>query len=272
MLIGAMNNPEEKLELQIRSMTEMALEFVDLTLEPPEAMAARVDAKELRRILSDHDLKVVGHTPYYLPLASPFESLRKAAVEELKLCLEVFGQLGAKWMNVHPASKPPMHNRNFGVDRNLQSLRELFPVARDNGVGLMIENIPGQFNTAEELAELFDPLPELGLHLDIGHANLLVSQNSVDEILAAHGSRLRHVHLHDNKGGGADLHLPLGVGSIDIAHHVHSLRAKGYDGTITLEVFSPNRQYLATSRDILRRLWDEDSEAVVASTKTAVAA
>jgi hypothetical protein len=30
----------------------------------------------------------------------------------------------------------------------------------------------------------------------------------------------------------------------------------GYDGTITLEVFSEERQYLAPSRDMLRRLWD----------------
>jgi sugar phosphate isomerase/epimerase len=108
------------------------------------------------------------------------------------------------------------------------------------------------------LGELFDPLPQLGLHLDIGHANLLVVQSTVEELLSAYGSRLRHVHLHDNKGGAADLHLPLGAGSVDLSQAVRSLKGLGYDGTITLEVFTPDRHYLAYSRDLLQRAWDDD--------------
>jgi sugar phosphate isomerase/epimerase len=107
------------------------------------------------------------------------------------------------------------------------------------------------------LAPLLDPFPEIGLHLDIGHANLQVSQNTTEELLQAYGPRLRHVHLHDNKGGSADLHLPLGTGTVDVVQHVRSLKQCGYDGTITLEVFSPDRHYLAYSRDRLRQLWDE---------------
>ena len=107
-----------------------------------------------------------------------------------------------------------------------------------------------------QLSELLDPLPELGLHLDIGHANLLTDRNTTTELLTAYGARVRHVHLHDNKGGSEDLHLPLGAGTIEVAHYVHLLQASGYDGTITLEVFSPDRQYLAYSRDLLRKIWD----------------
>ena len=94
-----------------------------------------------------------------------------------------------------------------------------------------------------EDAELLDPLPALGLHLDIGHANLEVEQNTAIAILATHGRRLRHVHLHDNKGGWADLHLPLGVGTMDVAKYVTALKRSGYDGTITLEVFTRDRHY-----------------------------
>jgi sugar phosphate isomerase/epimerase len=101
-------------------------------------------------------------------------------------------------------------------------------------------------------------LPELGLHLDIGHANLQVVQSTVDELLAAYGSRLRHVHLHDNKGGSADLHLPLGTGSVDVRAAVRALKGLGYDGTITLEVFTPDRHHLAYSRDALQQIWDEE--------------
>jgi sugar phosphate isomerase/epimerase len=121
----------------------------------------------------------------------------------------------------------------------------------------MIENLPGSFNTVKQLAELLDPLPELGLHLDIGHANLLTDYNTTDEMLKAYGSRLKHVHMHDNKGGSADLHLPLGSGNIELDYYVRALQTSGYDATITLEVFTPDKHYLSYSRDILRKTWDE---------------
>ena len=106
-----------------------------------------------------------------------------------------------------------------------------------------------------QLAQLLDPLPSLGLHLDIGHANLMVEKNTTGEIIETYGSRLRHVHLHDNKGGTVDLHLPLGSGNLDLVRHLRTLKQCGYDGTITLEVFAPHREYLLLSRDLLRKWW-----------------
>jgi sugar phosphate isomerase/epimerase len=257
MMIGAMNHPARDLFKEIHWMAELGFDFIDLTLEPPAAEARRLDLRAVRSALEEHGLSVVGHTAYYLPLCSPFESLRRAAVHELKLCLEAFGQLGARWMNLHPDRQAPLHDRKFIIERNIQSLRELMPVAQEHGVGLMIENLPGSFNTARQVSELLDPVPELGLHLDIGHANLLVELNSTDELLAAYGKRLRHVHLHDNKGGNADLHLPLGSGTLETEHYVRSLQAVGYDDTITLEVFTPDRRHLEYSKDVLRQLWDD---------------
>ena len=257
MLIGAMNHPAEDVLSEIEWMAEMGLEFVDLTLEPPAAASNLVDAAKIRAALEKHKMAVVGHTAFYLPLASPFEEVRRAAVEELKRCAKVFHAVGARWMNIHPDRHTPLHSRAFFIGRNIISLGETMTHAAPSGVGLMIENLPGDFNNAEQLGELLDPLPELGLHLDIGHANLLVPYNTTESILAAYGSRLRHVHLHDNKGGGADLHMPLGSGTVDYPRAIRALKACGYDGTITLEVFTPDRRYLSHSRDLLRRTWDD---------------
>lgn len=257
MLIGTMNHPGHDVLKEIQWMAEMKFEFIDLTLEPPAAVSGKIDFRALRELLEKFKMPVVGHTAYYLPLCSPFESIRKAAVEELKECVVAFGQLGTKWMNLHPDRHAPMHDRKFIIDRNIASLKELYPVANKAGVGLMIENLPGSFNTVKQLSELLDPLPELGLHLDIGHANLLTDYNTTDEILKAYGSRLKHVHMHDNKGGSADLHLPLGTGTIELDYYVRALQSRGYDGTITLEVFTPDKHYLGYSRDVLRRTWDE---------------
>ena len=37
---------------------------------------------------------------------------------------------------------------------------------------------------------------------------------------------------------------------------IAKLKATGYDGTITLEVFSPQREHLLLSRDLLRKWWE----------------
>ncbi len=257
MKIGSMNHPQREVLEEIRTFAALGLDFIDLTLEPPAAAAWRVDGQRIRRALAEHGLDVVGHTAYYLPLASPFESVRRAAVAEMRRCLEVFAAVGVRWMNLHPDRTPPMHDRTFAIARNLESLGELQETALGHGIGLMIENLPGSYNTPAQLGELLDPLPELGLHLDIGHANLQVAENTTEAILDRFGPRLRHVHLHDNKGGLADLHLPLGTGTVDVPRHVRALKAAGYDGTITLEVFTPDRHHLLYSRDVLRRIWDE---------------
>jgi len=257
-LIGAMNHPRERVTEEIRWMAEMGLQFLDLTLEPPAAAVERVDAREVRAALADHGMDVVGHTAYYLPFGSPFASLRRAALDELKRCIEAFGAVGAKWMNVHPDRYAPMHDRSFFVERDIEGFAELIEFGKGHGVGVMAENIPGDFNHVWELAQLLDPLPELGLHLDIGHCNLHVHQNTCPELVERFGAeRLKHVHLHDNKGGVADLHLPLGAGTMDWRSHVRTLKAAGYDGTITLEVFTPDRRHLAYSRDVLRGAWEE---------------
>ncbi len=257
MRVGGMNHPAHELAGEIRRMADLGADFIDLTLEPPAAASWSIDVAQVAQVIRDCRLGVVGHTACYLPLGSPFEELRRAAVAELRRCLEVFAKLGAAWMNIHPDYFAPFHDRAFSVRRDLQSLEELLEASRRLGVGVMVENLPGVVNTATQLGELLDPLPELGLHLDIGHTNLMVDRNTTETILEAYGQRLRHVHVHDNKGGTADLHLPLGAGNLETARFVRALKALGYDGTITVEVFTADPRYFTYSCDLLRKLWEQ---------------
>src|SRR5947209_17715599 len=115
MLIGAMNHPAQDVIEEIRWMSEMGLEFIDLTLEPPAAAVWKVDPFRIRDELQRLNMKVVGHTAFYLPLASAFTSVRRAAVEELKKCVDVFAKVGSRFMNIHPDRYTPMHDRHFYI-------------------------------------------------------------------------------------------------------------------------------------------------------------
>lgn len=257
MQIGAMNNPGEPLEKEIAWMRDLRLDFIDLTLEPPAAATWKLKPDEVGKWIRDAGLGVIGHTAYYLPIASSFPSLRRAAIDELKQAIEFFAQLGAKWMNVHPDGHAPFIPEAVVVRRNMESLLELAEFAKPHGMRIMLENVPGRFNSVTQLAPIFAGVADLGLHLDIGHSNLSVVQNTAPELITYFSTRLAHVHLHDNRGGQADLHLALGMGDLDVGTLIHTLRASGYDRTITLEVFARDRHFLEYSRDRLRELWAE---------------
>src|SRR6185312_14534236 len=125
MLIGAMNHPRHDVVDEIRWMANMGLDFLDLTLEPPAAASWEVDPENIRSELEKHHMGIVGHTAYYLAIESPFESIRKAAVGELVKCAEIFSEVGATWMNVHPGRYTPMQDRAYFISRDLESFREL---------------------------------------------------------------------------------------------------------------------------------------------------
>jgi sugar phosphate isomerase/epimerase len=257
MQIGAMNHPMRDPVAEIRRFRELGFDLVDLTLEPEGALAGQIDVTAVASALRSTGLGAVGHTAWYLPIASPIERVRQAALAELEACFDVFARLGIDLVNVHPDQRvPSLFPRDWVIARNEESLRWLVDRARSRGMRLMLENIPGPFNQVENLSRIFEAVPELGWHLDVGHANLGSPTNASEALLAAFGGRLAHVHFSDNKGGDADLHLPLGVGNIDWSRAVRLLKQHHYDGAITLEVFVPDDEYVTLSRQKLRRLWD----------------
>ncbi|MBX6772144.1 MAG: sugar phosphate isomerase/epimerase [Chloroflexi bacterium] len=259
MLVGAMNHPMRDVIQEIRTFRDMGFDFIDLTLEPEGARASKLDLIAVSGILQETGLRAVGHTPWYLPIGSPFDSVRQAALDELTRCLDAFAQLGISPVNIHPDPRAPLYDHQWIIWRNTESLRYLAERATERGLQLMVENIPGLFNLPEVLAAVLDAVPSLGWHLDVGHANLGNPTNLTGQLLETLGRRLLHVHLSDNRGGDLDLHLPLGAGTIDWPWVIRLLKRAGFDGTITLEVFSSDREYLAVSRRKLLRLWSENS-------------
>ncbi len=252
-----MNNPRVDLLAEIAWAQKNSFDFLDLTLEPTAAYRGHVELAEVRRALRDSNLGIIGHTAYYLPLASPFEILRKAAVEEMHWAVQVFAELKVSKMTVHPDKSIAFVVGSKGVaQKNLQSFAEIDAVARPLGIQVLIENMDRTFNTVGRIQQVLSQMPQLGFHLDVGHANLTGEQNRSEEFLQAFHDRLAHVHFSDNFGQREDLHLPLGAGNIDWKKIISTLKDYGYDGTITLEIFSLDRRYLLFSRDKLREMWE----------------
>jgi sugar phosphate isomerase/epimerase len=253
-----MNFPGRSVLKEIHRISEDGFDFIDLTIEPPVAWKA--DGKETGRLISDLGLQAVGHTAYYLPIASPWPEMQQLARDLFRHCLDLFADAGVELVNVHPDQRVPLHPKEQVRTRNAEAIALLARDAAQRGIRLMVENLDRMFATVEDLAPILQATPELGFHLDVGHANLrlgLGEPNRTAALLDAFGDRLAHVHVSDNRGGPEDLHLPLGAGVIDWKGAIRTLKEAGWDGTVTLEVFSRERDYLRASRRSWIEWWQE---------------
>jgi len=257
MLIGAMNNPMLDVLHEIEMYAEYGFDFIDLTLEPELAYSAALPVDKVKDALNRTGLGIVGHTAYYLPIASPIPEIRECALAEIERDLRIFSLLGAGKVNVHPFVRVPLHETRWIRETNIAAFQRLLQRAKELNLKLTLENLPPHFNTPRDLSLVFAAVPELGFLLDVGHANLETEHNLTVELASLFASRIEHVHFSDNNGGGLDLHLPLGAGKIDWKWIVHILKRIGYDGTITLEVFAEDRDYLLMSKSKLEKLWEE---------------
>lgn len=263
MKLGRMNNPSKDVLREITWIGEHKFDFVDLTLEPPKSVSQDLDVEAVRELLEIYHLGAIGHTAYYLPYASPYRSIARAAMEEMESCMQVFNQLNIHLMNIHPDEGCiSVFGHARALDRNIKAIKHIVQDAKRYGIQIMLETSLRLFNSVQELDRVFTTIPDLGLHIDVGHANLNTNTNAnlTPEYLRCFRDRLQHVHLSDNMGGMGDLHLPLGAGLIKWPKVVEWFQQAKYDGTFTFEVFSRESNYLLHSRELFVRLWNDALE------------
>jgi sugar phosphate isomerase/epimerase len=254
MKIGVMNSPLNDLYDEIRWIWENGFDFIDLTIEPPKAY--QIEPKIIKNILEDFELEAIGHTNPFLPSIFPIPSIKKACLDEFRRYLEIFKEIGIELVNIHPFYRAPFFSLEDKIEANIEFLRELSQISRDIGVRLMIENFLKPFDTPKVFKRIIKEVPNLLIHLDVGHCHIEQKKNLTEAFFKEFGDRIVHLHLSDNKGIEDD-HLPLGCGNIDWEKIIKILKKYKFDNSITLEIFSKDRDYLLLSREKLLRWWRE---------------
>ena len=255
--IGSMNNPYEDVYKEITRIGKQRFDFVDLTLEPPKALGRGIGVKKVKALLARYGLGLVGHTAWHLPLNSPYDNIRKAALEQFEKDLETFARLGSPTMNVHLQDVSPKYSVREAASWHIAPLRKLVSRGRKLGIAIMLEHTNANQRQLNVLGRIMKNVPGLKFHLDIGHANLESSRIRTAWLLKKFGKRLAHVHASDNFGGTLDMHLPIGLGNIDWKSNIRQLKKHGYDGTVTLEVFRGPKIGLAVSHKLFRKIWQD---------------
>jgi sugar phosphate isomerase/epimerase len=207
----------------------------------PFAEISVYDADEMRESIDDYlalkDKYGIYYLAHYPNEGNPFdaESLEENFVPKMKRLIRVTRELGIEKGTIHfwidrRWAEPTLLSAKIGL------LSEMVAAARDEGITLCIENLTEQY---ESFAAACDAIPDLRMTLDIGHAELLSSENTSFNFIRHLFEKIEHLHVHDNHGGKSvkdDLHLPLGEGKVDYPRIFSMLKEKGYRNTITMEL------------------------------------
>ena len=162
-------------------------------------------------------------------------SLWNRYIPNLMATVDTLSRMSIRSLNIHLLVDRRIVS-GLVLTEKIRALREIVQYGRKNSVSINLENLS---ESAEDLEPAMNEVPDLGLTLDVGHANLGGLTNKSISIIEKLGKFIRHVHLHDNLWGQSqadDLHLPIGDGTVDFRAIMTSLVSVGYGGAVTLEV------------------------------------
>lgn len=261
MRFGAMNFPVAPVLEEIEVFGKMRMDYMELAMDPPQAHYRRIRKQKGRILnaLARYNMGLVCHLPTFVYTAHLTDAIRHASLKEVTASLETAVELGAEKVVVHPGyiDGLAVHVQDYALGLAMESLGEIYMRAETLGVVLCVENMfprAGPFVEPADFNPIFQAFPGLKLVLDTGHANIGDgSGKRIDDFITRFGDRLAHLHMSDNSGH-LDEHLPLGYGNIGFRRVVRALRAVGYDQTVTLEIFGPDRSALVESRMKLEKI------------------
>ena len=202
--------------------------------------------RELADWLDGHDLRVHSvHSPTSREMSAKREntipislselehSRRLDAVDEVKHVLEIAERIPFRFLVQHLGeSREAMEPRR--KDAAMNSLEHLCVFAKQRGVTIALENIPGEFASPANLrAFIVDThLRDLRLCFDSGHAHL---EDGVEAGFDAMRDLVVTTHLHDNHGERDEHLFPYG-GTIDWDATLRALRSSSEDLPLVLEI------------------------------------
>ena len=262
MLYGAMNFPVRPVLKELDSISELKFDYLELTMDPPQAhyKMIRKEKKNLIRALDRHKMKIMCHLPTFVSTADLTPSLREASLNEVLNSLDVAAELECLKVVLHPSYMLGLSVfvREKAREYALDSLDAIMIKANQLGLIICFENMFSRTHSLvkpDDFVEIFDKFPKLKLTLDTGHAHIgdKDGRRALD-LIKRFPDRISHIHASDNLGK-EDNHLPVGAGTVNFPEIVKAIKEIGYDDTITLEVFSKDRDYLRISREKLETMF-----------------
>lgn len=236
----------------IHDGADIGFDFVELYMDGATERTA-LDPGAVESALGEAGLDLLVHLPFVdIEIGSPRAPVREGAIEEQQACIEVASEMGAEKAVLHAgtSARPPEWELDEIAPRLLESVRELDEFAAERGVEICVENLPGVPFTIHHFDRVFEET-DAAMTFDTGHARVDgFDAEEMAAFLETHADRVSHAHVNDAREA-RDEHVPTGSGTLDFETALAPLRAEGWAGTVSAEVYTFDSDYLALSKQKL---------------------
>jgi sugar phosphate isomerase/epimerase len=224
---GTARNPQDVIALH-----ELGLQFAEIPIGDASKFSSDLHTyQELKNRLG---LYYLGHGPREGD-PNDTEALEKGYLSKVMQIFPLMQRLGVSLLTIH-LWLDPHFVREKTIQYKINLLKRIVTAASKLNITVCIENLS---ETPDDMEAAFRETPLLWMTLDLGHAQLFTEVNRSHDFLGRFPERIKHIHIHDNRGGQShldDLHLPPSEGIIDFESIFMRLKQIRYSGTMTLEL------------------------------------
>jgi D-psicose/D-tagatose/L-ribulose 3-epimerase len=227
----------EPIEVTIARLAKCGYDAIEISGEPE-----RYDTKHVGKLLKDHGLVCWGSVTLMLGdrnLLAKDEKNRATSVKYVKDTITMVKELGGQEITIVPCTVGKLV-AEAGAEEEwnwaVESLKQCYEHGMKEGVRLAIEPL-NRFETyfvsrsdqALALAEAVGPT--CGVCLDAFHMN--IEEKDMFQSIRNAAARLNDFHVADNN------RMACGMGALDWAKIIGTLKEVGYDGALTVEFVAP---------------------------------
>ncbi len=193
--------------------------------------------KKIREISINQGIKLIVHTPYYLPTSTMLPEIKKGVIENVRKAIILARGLKSDKLTIHPGfQEMPGPAIRFCYDSLIGNLQKIVDIGQEHNVNICFENFDKPFLCSElkDYLYVLNSVDGLMATLDVGHANTTNIKPS--EYLKETRNLIMDIHIHDNNGK-RDEHKCLGEGTIDFNEFFSECKNVNYYGPFILELF-----------------------------------
>ncbi|MEJ2726332.1 MAG: sugar phosphate isomerase/epimerase [Deltaproteobacteria bacterium] len=224
---GTARSPEDAERLY-----QLGLQFAEIPVANPGKFSSLVDP--YRAVKEKLGLYYLCHGPREGD-PNDIQALQGVYFPKIAAMLPTMKRLDMSLLTIHLWLDRRFVKENV-IPFKIGLLKKIVESGENEEIMICLENLSER---AEDMERPFEEIPQLSMTLDLGHAQLLTAENRSYEFIRSFPDRIKHVHMHDNRGGRShrdDIHLPPGQGIVDFKEIVEGLKKVGYARTITLEL------------------------------------
>lgn len=227
----------EPIDVTIRRLAKYGYKSIEISGEPEV-----FDTKAVGKLLAENGLRCWGSVSLMFAgrdLIHADPAVRESSVQYIKDCITMVKELDGHEMTIVPsqvgkvaAMDTPEQEWAWAVE----GLREIYPHAQAAGVLMALEPLnrfeTNFINRADQALLLAEAVgPACGVCIDAFHLN--IEEADMFKAIRSTKGRLVDFHVADNN------RMACGMGSLDWAKIIGTLKDIGYDGAITVEFVAP---------------------------------